>query len=122
MSNPVMVVRRQMRYANIADASDETTVPAGRGCWVWCPGCDHACCIPVVGEDASLPQGPVWEWDGNLTAPTFSPSVLQHQGETIPQCHSFIRQGRWEFLGDCTHALAGQTVAMVPLPDWLVRE
>lgn len=30
-------------------------------------------------------------------------------------CHSFVRAGRIEFLGDCTHALAGQTV---PLPPW----
>lgn len=31
------------------------------------------------------------------------------------RCHTFIRAGKIEFLGDCTHALAGQTVA---LPDW----
>lgn len=37
-------------------------------------------------------------------------------------CHSYVKAGRWEFLGDCTHDLAGQTVPMVPLPDWLVRE
>ena len=36
-------------------------------------------------------------------------------------CHSFIRNGHWEFLGDCAHSLAGQTVPMVPVPDWLVR-
>lgn len=30
-------------------------------------------------------------------------------------CHSFVRAGKIEFLGDCTHALKGQTV---PLPDW----
>jgi hypothetical protein len=30
-------------------------------------------------------------------------------------CHSFITDGRIQFLGDCTHRLAGQTV---PIPDW----
>lgn len=30
-------------------------------------------------------------------------------------CHSFVTDGRIRFLGDCTHALAGQTV---DLPDW----
>lgn len=30
-------------------------------------------------------------------------------------CHSFIRDGQIQFLSDCTHALAGQTV---PLPAW----
>lgn len=29
-------------------------------------------------------------------------------------CHSFVRDGQIEFLGDCTHSLAGQTV---PLPS-----
>lgn len=32
-------------------------------------------------------------------------------------CHSFLRAGRWEFLSDSAHHLAGQTVDMVPLPD-----
>lgn len=30
-------------------------------------------------------------------------------------CHSFVRDGRIQFLNDCTHALAGQTV---DLPEW----
>jgi len=33
-------------------------------------------------------------------------------------CHSFIRAGRWEFLSDCAHELAGQTVPLPPIPDW----
>lgn len=36
-------------------------------------------------------------------------------------CHSFIRDGHWQFLGDCAHALANQTVPMVPVPDWMIR-
>lgn len=32
-------------------------------------------------------------------------------------CHSFLRAGRWEFLSDSAHHLAGQTVDMVPLPS-----
>jgi hypothetical protein len=31
-------------------------------------------------------------------------------------CHSFLRDGRWQFLGDSAHSLAGQTVNMIPLP------
>jgi hypothetical protein len=30
-------------------------------------------------------------------------------------CHSFVTDGQIQFLSDCTHVLAGQTV---PLPDW----
>ncbi len=40
-------------------------------------------------------------------------------GAKVPQaakvCHSFITGGRIQFLGDCTHSLAGSTVE---LPDW----
>ena len=31
-------------------------------------------------------------------------------------CHSFVTDGLIQFLGDCTHALAGQTVDMPPWP------
>jgi len=30
-------------------------------------------------------------------------------------CHSFITDGRIQYLGDCTHSLAGQTIE---LPNW----
>jgi hypothetical protein len=30
-------------------------------------------------------------------------------------CHSFVTDGRIQFLEDCTHELAGQTV---DLPEW----
>ena len=36
-------------------------------------------------------------------------------------CHSFLRAGVWDFLGDCAHHLAGQQVPMVDLPEWLVE-
>lgn len=33
-------------------------------------------------------------------------------------CHSFLRDGVWDFLSDSAHALAGQQVPMIPIPDW----
>jgi uncharacterized protein DUF6527 len=97
---------------------------AGSGLWLWCPGCEDSHRI-VVGTSDS------WSWDGNEAAPTIAPSILVYSHKTFdadrnvvdtPQCHSFVRAGQWEFLADCTHALAGQTVPMVPLPDWLNEE
>jgi hypothetical protein len=142
--------------------------------WTWCPGCDSLHPFRIRTVDGALPT---WEWDGNLEAPTFSPSLLCHssvhlcEGEHDPvvckdpdgcsetthsighvvdgqllwrfrdgipegagpavyghgqphtrepawgSCHSFLRAGRWEFLSDSAHQLAGQTVDMVPLPD-----
>jgi Family of unknown function (DUF6527) len=120
VTNPVMVVRDVHRKAPGVDVitDDSPTVPNGRALWMWCPGCDSAHRVAVVGKDGTLPRDePTWDWDGNVDAPTISPSILCHGTQV---CHSFIRAGRWEFLADCGHALAGQTVDMVPLPDWLV--
>lgn len=98
-----------------------------------CPGCgDHH--MVAVGR----PNGgrPLWGWNGSLDRPTFTPSVrvtwrdFTAAGETaldawhdagcpkpMPKfeaqdfcCHSFVTDGRIQFLSDCTHSLAGQTV------------
>jgi hypothetical protein len=84
----------------------------------WCPGCDGAHQVGV-GEG----PGPRWGYNGNPDAPTFTPSVLVRyngadagvDGAPPAVCHTFVTEGRIQFLGDCTHALAGQTV---DLPDW----
>lgn len=33
-------------------------------------------------------------------------------------CHSFVRNGKIEYLNDCTHELAGQTVELLDEHDW----
>lgn len=84
----------------------------------FCPGCRK-----VHGIAVGQGPGPRWDWDGNADRPTFSPSILvrvilppPREPDDPPDviCHSFVRAGRIEFLSDCTHALAGQTV---DLPD-----
>lgn len=118
--NPLVVVRREV------DAAGKTV---GRGLWIWCPGCDQAHRPQVVAETGERPA-PCWEWNGR-TDEGFSiePSLLvtSHYGGDGPdafdrRCHSFIRNGQWQFLTDSTHELAGQTVPMVPVPDWLVLD
>lgn len=135
MTNPVMVVRRVVKGSDVPGGPD---IPIGRACWVWCPACDGAHRFEILGEDGSHPdRSDHWTWDGNLEAPTFvgsmlvrrtmpkgytddNPAPIGYDGPTVDYvCHSHVRAGRWEFLTDCTHALAGQTVPMVPLPDWL---
>ncbi len=94
----------------------------------WCPGCDGA-----HGLNIGQGPGPRWGFNGDHARPTFTPSVLVRgtqpitdaerdailRGEKIEPrplvCHSFVTDGQIQFLGDCTHALAGQTV---PLPDF----
>lgn len=94
-----------------------------------CPGCvaggpegyDGIHSLPVNATGLDRPS---WDWDGNLEAPTLSPSILTNKGNTTespyPRCHSFLRSGVFEFLVDSTHPLAGQHVPMPDLPDWVV--
>ncbi len=80
---------------------------------LWCPACDD-----VVSIDDT------WGWNGDTERPTFAPSLLTRisltDGERI--CHSFVTEGEWIYLDDCTHALAGQAVPVVDLPDWVLNE
>jgi len=87
------------------------------GCAIWCPGCDDVHAVSLG------PNG--WTYDGNAEAPTFSPSILV-QGvhrlgtplEGTPWvCHSFIRNGVWDFLPDSTHRLSGNSAPVMPFPD-----
>lgn len=106
MSNPLVYVGKQ------APNHPPNAVAAANGrtsYWMWCPGCKGTVRI----DDT-------WDFDGNLEAPTFSPSLLTRWDGVERVCHSFIRNGHWEFLADSTHELAGQTVPMVPLPDWFM--
>lgn len=96
-----------------------------------CPGCNdwHS-----VYQDNGQRKGPLWKWNGSLEKPTFTPSLLVRSGHYVdgkhpcwcdyrkehPEkdaptcyiCHSFITDGRIQFLSDCTHPLAGQTVEL----------
>jgi hypothetical protein len=97
-----------------------------------CPGCHLHHAVPV--QDAPN----AWAFNDDLDRPTLAPSILARGGccyepdlhtrelrglkecdkgapgedgiSLCHVCHSFVRDGRIEFLSDCTHALAGQTV------------
>lgn len=76
----------------------------------WCPGCDEPHNVRVGGDGA-------WGYNGNDQSPTLTPSVLVTGGRSreFMRCHSFVKDGQIQFLSDCSHALAGQTV---PIPRW----
>lgn len=69
-----------------------------------CPGCkhDHVYTVRTDGKEVC------WSFNGDLDHPTFSPSLLNTTETT--RCHLFLTDGKLQFLGDCTHHLAGQTV------------
>lgn len=74
-----------------------------RGYSFECPGCGIMHAVNVAGD------GNVWTFNGDTERPTFTPSILIRNAEV---CHSFVTDGRIQFLNDCTHALAGQTVEL----------
>ena len=83
-----------------------------------CPGCNTNHRIHV-SMAVQMPKGadhPIWEWNGNDELPTITPSIrvwagVYKDGQNKPYCcHSFIKDGKIQFLGDCTHYLVGQTV------------
>ncbi len=111
------------------------TVEGGR-LMFWCPGCQGAHAVKVEGP------GPCWGFNGDYEKPTFTPSVPVQSGHYIPGhrgpdcwctynakhpdkprvfectvCHSFVTNGRIQFLGDSTQALAGQTVPLPPFDE-----
>lgn len=109
--------------------------PSGYYVAFHCPGCECGHRISVKGPHS------VWGWNGSVTAPTFTPSILitgghfargfvkgsacwctynaEHLDAPAPfkcsVCHSFVTDGKIRFLPDSTHALSGKTV---DLPDW----
>lgn len=73
------------------------------GYTAYCPGCKFEHVIYTK------------RFNGNVKSPSFFPSLLirfpANNKNNI--CHSFIKDGKWQFLNDCTHELAGQTVGMI---------
>jgi hypothetical protein len=193
MTNPVAVDRITTFSPKNPDGTyAEESIPAYREIRVWCQGCVqmHPFRIETYPEYAAQvkrndgTEWPTWSWNGSLTSPTFSPSLLcystihicedqhdilslrcdkdfdecGHQGhgygwllpdgtvrqyktyeyDQIPEgteqftwggpsphpleqawgnCHTFLTDGVWDFLGDCGHSLRGKH-PLEPIPDF----
>jgi len=95
-----------------------------------CPGCK---CQHYLNVDPKNGR-PCWGFNQNYERPTFTPSLLVRSGkyvgddkwynsldeehrkfvdETSMICHSFIRDGKIQFLSDCLHELKNQTVDLI---------
>lgn len=83
-----------------------------------CPGCGYKHGFYVRREGHN---GPIWEFNGDLEKPTVSPSILMSTSwDDKPHvCHSYINNGIIQFLSDCTHKLAGQTVELPEIEIYL---
>lgn len=113
------------------------------GHMVFCPACQQG---HLFNTKEGNPNGvgghkPVWTFNNDIEKPTFRASMLvrsgckasghkpgdecwctyeKRYGKPSPFscgcCHSIVTDGRIEFLGDCSHALAGQTVELPDFP------
>lgn len=81
----------------------------------WCPGCEDVHPYRVALSVGEGPEFPVWDFNGDLESPTFSPSLLVNGQGRGKRCHLFLTKGELQFLADCQHPLAGKTV---PCPEW----
>ena len=84
-----------------------------------CPACK---CRHWVYDKETVGHNLCWEFNDNYEKPTIRASVLvwkylfnpktgKHDLE-VDRCHSFITDGRIEFLKDSMHKLAGETVEL----------
>jgi hypothetical protein len=92
----------------------------------WCPGCGYG---HEIDTEQPNSLGAKWTFDGNMEAPTFTPSGNirwgKYAGGADPNydhgqsgvCHYTIAAGKIQYHGDCTHALQGQTVDLPEIPD-----
>ncbi|HPA21469.1 MAG TPA: DUF6527 family protein [Verrucomicrobiae bacterium] len=65
--------------------------------------------LPVRGHYTG--REPSWEWNGDTDRPTLNPSILTWSDQA--RCHSYVRDGRVQFLPDSTHEFARQTVDLL---------
>lgn len=85
--------------------------------WLNLPGPlgDRLLRVILHGSRSEHAEQPVWTWNGDTERPTLKPSLLSRTPEVT--CHTWITDGKVQFLPDSTHELAGQTLDLLEV-DW----
>ena len=79
-----------------------------------CPACGYSHVLHIFNSEVSYRDN--WNFNGSLEKPTFTPSLLNtvyRSDGKIQVCHLYITDGTIQYLADCTHSMAGQTVKMM---------
>lgn len=95
-----------MKVLPLKDGDNFTHMFFCEGC-----GCGH-------GFNVSIPNRPIWSYNNNPDKPTISPSILVTYPRENGQaniCHSYVTDGKIQYLSDSTHRLAGQTVELTEM-------
>lgn len=108
-----------MPKAKSFDSEDSQGRDLGTYVWIYCPGCKHHHMLRTrmpsnptqqeVDDQRNNIQG-LWTFNGDFDKPTFRASLLIGAHDATYRCHSFITDGKIQFLGDCFHELKNQTV------------
>jgi hypothetical protein len=79
--------------------------------WLNMPGPIPTRMIPVIFGNATRAGTNCWSWNGSVEKPTLRPSIRTRDGHYT--CHTWVNDGQAQFLNDCTHELAGQTLDLL---------
>lgn len=83
------------------------------------PGPTGRLTLPIVTGITTRSGTGCWSWNESVEFPTLRPSVLtQYEGaDGSWRCHSWINDGTVQFLGDCSHELAGKTLPLLDVDE-----
>lgn len=84
------------------------------------PGPTGLLTLPVIRSGTRNGTG-CWTWNGSTEAPTLRPSVLSEGYSILTdapfRCHTWINDGAAQFLADCSHDLANNTVPLLDVDE-----
>lgn len=92
--------------------------------YILCPGCYEVYKQRYPDDSRFWINGAVHcfstqihQFNYDMEKPTLSPSLLFqypfNDGSGNHVCHSYVKEGMIQFLGDCTHPLANQTLELM---------
>ena len=79
------------------------------------PGPTGRLTLPVITQGKRQGTG-CWTWNASVDSPTLRPSVKTESWKGW-LCHSWVTDGRVQFLSDTTHDLSGKTVDLLEITD-----
>ena len=76
--------------------------------------------IPII-LSGSRDKANAWTWNGDVDKPTLRPSILTRftwgEERTAHRCHSFVNDGKVQFLNDCSHENVGKTLDLLEVGE-----
>jgi hypothetical protein len=103
-------------YKEIQGGYEECSVEEVTHVMIELPGPIGHHMLPVIthGSRDKHSRSPVWTWNGDTEKVTLKPSIRSQGGrDGKVVTHVWVNDGMVQFLGDCTHELANQTLPLL---------